>query len=404
MGVVVCLYLSRCTKYLTCTTANGPVARCLITPYRDRTVAKVAHNDATDYEMLLFERGVLSDPLFRKTIRAAQRYFIDRYGAELEVGRLSAAVTRVREGGHLPPRGPVLLEGDAPPRTARYPYNQSGLQVEEVKLHLRNPARVERWFRCRVKGGNWQRCGDPDNMEDPNPAPASTPQDAATRGRATVARRALSTCFESPAVKGETKKIPHHTMPSPGQGAAALLGREATPNVAARESVENSRRSEDVTARLRGENGGRRDTNLDTAWSARGGLSKCFGGMALNKDGPEEHRLSSDRSRNSNGGDRIGIRRRRSVERGGATSGDTSRATEKFTSRRSFGCLSGPVQDPNGLEERHRNSDRTANTTQGGGRESLQGGTSQGGVSRSSPTRGEGGRQDRGRGVSNRAS
>lgn len=355
-------------------------------------MAKVARNDATDFEMLLFEHGALSDSQFRKTIRAAQRYFIDRYGSELEAGRLSAAVTRVREGGHLPPRGPVLLRGDTPPRTARYPYNQSDLQVEEVTLHLRDPARVERWFRCRVKGGNWQRCGDPDNMEDPNPAPASTPQQAATRGRAAAARRALSTCFESPAVKSETKKIPHPAMPSPGQGAAALLGREATPNVAAREGVENSRRSEDVAARHRGGNSGPRDTNLDTTCSAGGSLSKCFGGMALNEDGPEEHRLSSDRSRSSSGGGRIGIRRR-SVDRGVAAPGDTS--------RRSFGCLSGPIQDPNGQEERHRNLDRAATTTQGGGRESLQGGTSQRGISRSSPTRVEGCRQDRGRGVSN---
>ncbi|ERF76092.1 hypothetical protein EPUS_01425 [Endocarpon pusillum Z07020] len=374
---------------------NGPVVRCLKTPYRDRTVAKVAHNDATDYEMLLFERGALSDSQFRKTIRAAQRYFMERYGGELEVGRLSAAVTRVREGGHLPPRGPILLEGDAPPRTARYPYNQSDLQIEEVKVHLRNPARVERWFRCRVQGGNWQRCGNPDNMKDPNPAPASTPQQAATRGRAAAARRALSTCFESPAVKGETKRIPHPAMPSPAQGAAALLGREATPNVAAREGVENPRGSEDGAARLRSGSGGPRNTNLDTAWSAGGGLSKCFGGMALNKDGPEEHRLSSDRPRNSNGGGRIGIRRQPIVERGGAAPGDTS--------RRSFGCLSGQIQDPSGREECHRDLARTATTTQGGGPESLQGGTSQRGISRSSPTRVEGGRQDRGRGVFNSA-
>lgn len=354
--------------------------------------------------MLLFENGV-SDLQFRKKIRGAQRFYMDRHGSELQARRLGAAVDRVRSGGHLPPRGPIVMDGDNPPRTALYPYNQSNLQIEEVQVHLHYPSRVERWFRCRVEGGSWQRCGNPENMEDPNPPPANIPHAAASPRGAALARRTLSTCFESPAVKGETRKPPHQAMPSPGQGAAAFLGREATPNVAARGSVDNPRQSEDRSARFRGGNAGRRDTNLDTAWSARGGLSNCFGSMALDKDGPEEHRLSSDRSANANGvGGRIRIPGRRSGERGEAALGDTSRATEKSTSRRSFGCLNAPVLDPSGMEEHHRQSDRSATTTQGGNRERLQGGTSRRVISGSSPSRGEAGRQDRGRGTPNRVS
>ncbi len=384
--------------------------KCLKTPYTDFTVSKIAHNNATDYEMLLFENGVLGSGEFRKKIRAAQRYFMDRYGSELEACRLSAAVTRAREGGHLPPRGPILMQGDPPPRTALYPYNQSDLQIEEVSLYARNSVRVERWFRCRVKGGSWQRCGNPDDMEDPNPAPASTSQGAATPGRAAVAMRALSGCLESPAVKGETKRLPNHPMPSPGQGAAALLGREATPNVAARGSAEISRQNGDGSARFRGRNAGRTDTSLDAAWSTRGGLSNCFGGMALDKDGPEEHRRSSDRSVNptggggGGGGDSIGISQRRSAERGGAALGDASRATGKLMRWGSLGCLSGPVPDPGGPEERHRNPHRNGTTTQDGSRESLQGGTSQRGVPRSNPARREADRQDRGHRASTRVS
>ncbi len=382
--------------------------RCLKTPYRDRTVAKVAHNDATDYEMLLFENGVISDPGFRKTIRAAQRYFMDRYGSELEASRLSAAVTRVREGGHLPPRGPILMQGDPDPSTARYPYNQSNLQIEEVSLHLGKAGGVERWFRCRVKGGSWERCGNPDNMEDPNPAPGSAPQVAETPGRVAVVRRAFGACFESSAAKGETKKIPNHAMHSQGQGqrTAALLGREATPNVAARGSTTISRQSEDGSTRSGGRNADPRDINLDAARSTSSGLSRCFGSMTLDKDGPEEHRRSSDRSTASNGGggDSTGIRPRRSVERGRAALGDRSRAMQKLTSLGPFGCLGGPVSDSNGLEECHRNSGRTATTTRNGSRGTLQGGTSQRGTPRSNPIREEAVRQDRGRGASQRAS
>ena len=264
------------------------MVRELKTPHTDFTIAKVANNTATDYEMLLFEeRFKQRDDRFRKTVRDAEKYYNQQApGREVEGERLSAAIRRISspQNGQLPPRGDRLLAIDEPPRTAHYPFNQSDIQIEEVKVygggHGQGPK--ERWFRRRVEGGPWERCDDPAQFSPPNPA-----------GRV-PASRAAGARHASPGGRGSPAGVTGtHEPVSPRRRVPAVLSRFATSNAAAR------RRVESPTGGAGRGDGGHRDTNRATAASATRGLSKCFGSLAVEAS-EEQHRSNPNRAATPN--------------------------------------------------------------------------------------------------------
>ena len=130
-------------------------------PGRPYTISQVARNRATDFEIFLFEKALKENPEWSRRTFVGLEYYRNRLHHN-EAERLGAALDRVQlDHGHLPPLGPPLLEGDAPPAKAQYPFDQNDEEIQEVTLIRKHGNPMETWYRCRFRGGRWRDCTDP---------------------------------------------------------------------------------------------------------------------------------------------------------------------------------------------------------------------------------------------------